>query len=309
MFDNTFLEKLKDKYKYSDKVINALSKIIPAMISYYGKEYEEIILNAILDCEIVPCDSHQTISKVLADRKLTKCVYNSDIFDIDLKRSESVYVPNIKISYNETTNSYEIDKIDRVIVTSHTYNYDSLKGLEVLSHALCHLVKSYNNEFIIDENVITVRSGVSYEKRKIIYDDEIYMELIEEKGKGLEEGFNLFDTEEVVSSIYKESYKSYDFNSIYTVAALLKGKYDLKDEINVREFDGGFDDLESKYGKEAINNLSLACDKCVFLENDMYLAFTREDKDKCAFNINKILMDDVYNILIDIYKSKDSIKK
>ena len=41
MFNDAFLDKLKDKYKYSDKVINALSKIIPSMLDYYGKDYEK----------------------------------------------------------------------------------------------------------------------------------------------------------------------------------------------------------------------------------------------------------------------------
>lgn len=309
MFDSMYLEKLKNKYKYDDKVINALSKIIPSMILYYGKDYEEVILNAIFDCEIILCNSHQTISKVLNERKLTKCVFTSDISDIDLKCAESVYVPNVKLSYNENNNSYEIDKIDRIIVTSHTYNYDSLKGLEVLSHALCHLVKSYNNEFIIDENIVTVKNGISYEIRKIVYDKEIYMELLEEKAKGLEEGLNLYDTEKVVSAIYNDNYKSYDFNSIYTVALLLKEKYGLKDEINGYELEGGFDDFENKYGEDSVNNLSIACDKCVSLENDMYLAFTREDKNKCAESINKILIEDVYNILVDIYKKREIVKK
>ena len=53
MFSSTYLNKLKDKYNYDNKTINALAKIIPCFIEYYGDEYEHIILTAIHDCEII----------------------------------------------------------------------------------------------------------------------------------------------------------------------------------------------------------------------------------------------------------------
>lgn len=309
MFDGTFLEKLKEKYKYSDKTIKALSKIIPSMIRYYGEDSEDIILNAIFDCEIIPCDSHQTISSVLKTKKLTKLIGTSPVSNIDVKRGESVYVPSVKISYDEKSNSYQIDKTDRVIVTSHTFNYDSLKGLEVLTYALCRLVKSYKNEFTIDENYIIIRSGISSEKRKIVYDnDEVVLDFVEDYAKGLEEGFNLYDTEEIVSSIYGNNYKCYDFDSIYTVALILKSKYDLKKEIDDYELTGSIDVFEKKYGKEVVDSLALICDKCVNLENEMYLSFTRDDKDKYAKSINKLLNKDMYDILVSIYKNRQKVK-
>ena len=308
MFDNTFINKLKDKYNYDEKTVKALSLIIPALINYYGDDYSEIVLNAIFNCEIIPCNSHQTISKVLNERKLTKFVGGSPVSDIDIKRAESVYIPNVEIIYNAENNSYEINKVDRVIVTSHTYNYDSLKGLEILTRAICSLVKSYNDEIIIDENVVTIRYGISYEKRKIIYDNEIVLDFIEDYGKGLEEGFNLYDTEKVVSSIYSDEYKCYDFASIYTVASILKEKYGLQKEINDFELIGDYENLEKKYGRDLISGLSSICDKCVCLENDMFLSFTREDKNNYAKNINKILSEDIYDKLVFIYQKKKNVK-
>lgn len=309
MFGVTYLNKLKEKFNYDEKTMNALSKVIPSIISYYGDDFEDIILSAIFDCEIITCNSHQTISKVLNERKLNKCIGSSSVSDIDLRRAEGVYVPNIKLSYEESSNSYKIDEINRVIVISHTFNLDSLKGLEVLTHALCHLVKSYSEEIVIDENTITVRDGIAFEKRKIIYnDDEIIMDFIEDYGKGLEEGLILYDTDRIVSSIYKDEYKTYDFSSIYTVASLLKDKYNLKKELNDCELTGDISFLKNKYGEEVVDNLCINCDKCVTLENEMYLAFTREDKDKCADSINKILTGDVYDSLISIYEKRKNIK-
>ena len=309
MFDSTFINKLKDKYNYNEKTIKALSLIVPELINYYGDDYSEMICTAIYNCEIIPCNSHQTISKVLKDRKLTKVVGGSPVSEIDLKRAESVYVPNIKISYDEESNTYNVDKVDRIIVTSHTFNYDSLKGMEVLTHALCHLVKSFNDEIIINENELTIRSGISYEKRKIVYGDEILFEYIEDYGKGLEEGFNLYDTEKIVSAVSKDEYKCYDFDSIYTVAWILKEKYGLKKEINDYELAGDYVSFEKKYGEDVVSELNTACDKCVCLENDMYLSFSREDKNNYAKNINKILNDNIYNRLISMYEKKQNSKE
>lgn len=308
MFDSVFLDKLKSKYNYDNKTIKALSLVIPEIINYYGEDYSNVILDAIFNCEIIACNSHETISKVLKDRRLTKFIGSSPVSEIDIKRAESVYVPNIKVVYDEESNSYNISDIDRVIITSHTFNYDSLKGLEVLTHALCHLIKSYNNEITIDENFLIIRSGISYEKRKIVFDNEIFLEFVEDYGKALEEGFNLYDTEMIVSSVYKDSYKCYDFDSIYTIASILKDKYKLQKEINDYELIGDYENFEKKYGVDTINDLCLICDKCLCLENDMLLSFSREDKDNYAKNINKMLSENIYDKLVLIYQQKQKTK-
>ena len=309
MFDSTFVNKLKEKYNYDEKTIKALSLIIPALINYYGEDYSDIILSAIFNCEIIYCNSHQTISKVLNDRRLTKSVGGSPVSDIDVKRAESIYVPNVEIVYNKDTNSYEIAKIDRLIVTSHTYNYDSLKGLEVLTRAICRLIKSYNSEIVIDENTVTFRYGIAHEKRKIVYDDEITLDFIEDYGKGLEEGFNLYDTEKIVSSIYSNDYKCYDYYSVYTIASILKGTYHLQSDINDCEIIGKTEDFEKNYGKESVEDLCAMSDQCISIENDMILAFTREDKNNYAKRLNKLLGENVYNDLVCIYKSSQKTKK
>ena len=309
MFDSTFVNKLKEKYNYDEKTIKALSLIIPALIKYYGEEYSDIILSAVFNCEIICCNSHQTISKILNERRLTKSVGGSPVSDIDTKRAEGVYVPNVEIRYNKDTNSYEIEKIDRVIVTSHTYNYDSLKGLEVLTRAICRLIKSYNNEITIDENTITFRYGIAYDKRKIIYDDGIILDYIEDYGKGLEDGFNLYDTEKIVSSIYSNNYKCYGYDSVYTVASILKDTYHFKSDINDYEVVGEIAEFEKKYGKETINDLCEMCDRCIELENNMLLAFTREDKNNYAKSLNKVLGENVYNDLVVIYQNSQKMKK
>ena len=304
MLEVAFLNKLKEKYDYDEKTMSAITKILPCIISYFGEEYETIILEAVLNTKIIPCNSKQTISKIVNEKKTISLIGESFLGDIDLKKGESVYFPDIKIKYNEDINSYEIEKVDRIIATSHTFNYDSPKGLEVLTHALLHLVKSYYNEFEINENTITIRNGISYETRKIIYGEEIKLELIDEFGKGLEEGFNILDTELIVSMVLHDSYKCYDYDSVYMIAYTLKEKYKLINEINSYEITGDIEAFKKSYKKENIEKLAQICDECIEIENDMHMSYTREDKDRISNVLKEKLENDAYNALISVYKTQ-----
>lgn len=306
MFDKDYLNKLKQKYNYNQKTINALAKIMPCLITYYGEEHETLILNALFDCEIIPCNSYQTISKINKEKQQTKLVGESPIGDIDLIRGEGSYLSNISIKYNEMSNSYIIDNISRTIATSHTFNYDSPKGLEVLTYALCKLVKSYQNEYQVEENNLIKRSGISTETRRIVNNNEIYLELIKDEGKGLEEGFTIYDTEQIVSLVLTDKYKCYDYDSISTIANILKEKFNLLDEINDFEITGNID----KWKKLIEEGLEIKSDECFLLEHEMFISMFRQEKDELAKKISQTLASDIYSHLIKIYqkKQKDIVK-
>lgn len=299
-----YLTSLKNKYNYDDKTIRALEKIIPSLIEYYGKDYERIILEAIFSCRIIPCSVKQTISKIRKENILSNRYGISDIASIELKGSEVSYISDCKVEYNEEDNKYFISDIRRIITTSHTFNYDSPKGLEILTYGLCKLIKSYNNEFTIDENILIKRTGFDIEKRKIEkFDDEIILNLLSHEGHGLSEGFNIYDTSKITSLILKDEYKCYDYDSIYTIARVLKEKFNLKEEIN-------FDEIEGKeIDDPLIEDFKEECDMCLLLENEMFISVTREDKDEFAKRINDKLDKDIFNKLISIYESINKQKK
>ena len=305
MLEEYYLNKLKTKYNYNDKVMRALTKIIPNMIEYYGSEYETLILSALNDCEIIPCGIKETISKIKKENSLSTKLGVSDLASIEIKGSEAAYISDVKIIYNEDENKYLIKDIRRVIATSHTYNYDSPKGIEVLTYALCKLVKSYQDEFVIDENVITKRTGIELEKRHIVMDDDqIYLKLLSHEGHGLEEGFNIYDTSNIVSLVLKDKYRCYDYDSIYGIARILKEKFNFKDMINRAELTGDIGELKSKYDTVSFED---ECDTCLFLENEMFISVTREDKNEFALRINDKLNKDIFSKLIEIYENKDTI--
>lgn len=309
MFNDVYIDKLIKKYSYNNKTVNALKKIVPKLIEYYGEEYEEIILDAIYSCEIIACNSFQTISKIEKEKKLINKKDQNPLKEINLKRNESTYISDVKISYDEMTNTYNIDKISRTIATSHTFNYDSPKGLEVLTYALCKLVKSYHKEYEIDENKLIKRSGLQKEENSIIKDkEEIYLITNEETGIGLEEGLTIYDTEQIVSLVLKDNYKCYDYDSVYTIAQILKEKFDLLDKINYAEITKDTKELEELCNE--LEKLKTKSDECFNLEHEMFISMYREEKDNLAKQINNKLGKDIYNVLINVYNTskKELIK-
>ena len=306
MIERIFFDNLKKRFNYNDKTIKALSLILPKLIAYYGNEYKDIVLSALLNCEIIPCASDDTINMVLNRLERKNISFHNEL---DLKKGQCIYSSSVSLKYNEIKNIYEIDEIDRVIITSHTFNFDSLKGLEVLTHSLCHLIKSYGNEFIISENILTVKSGLSYKKYKILYDNgNISFDFISEFGNALEEGFTIYDTEKIVASIYDTNYKCYDFDSIYKIATVLKGSYNLKDQINTYEIFGDHDIFINKYGEDNIMKLDSISSEAVEIENEMLLTYTKEDKDVLKDLLDNKINNDAYDNLIDIYKYKNVVR-
>ena len=303
MISKTFFNNLKEQYNYDEKTIRALVRIIPNLIEYYGEDYEELILKAIMDTKIIPCNSYQTINKIANENKLMLVTGSPMIEDIDLKRNEGAYISSVSISYDDLNNVYKIDKINRVIATSHTFNYDSPKGLEVLTYALCKLIKSYKDEYIIDENFLIKRYGLCEEKFRIINEkNRIYLEIVSDINKGIEEGFTLYDTEKIVSSTLMDDYKCYDYHTISTIADILKDKFKLENKINELELEGDI----SSFNKLCSNNmetLSLRCNECLNLEEEMFVSMLREDKNEIANIINKKLTGEVYKLLMIVYEA------
>lgn len=294
-----FIEVLKNKYQYDDKLINALNKLFPVLLEYFGKEYESLIMKALEDTEIIPCNSYQTISILREKYELTK-TYNENLVSSNFRNSDVFYLSNVHINYVEEENAYKIDKTYRKIILAHTFNLDSPKGLEVLTYGVVCLLKSYCGEYVIEDNYLYKKEGFQLEKKKIIYDrGNIYLDLEEEMGVGFNLGLNIYDTEAITSLILKDDYKCYDYRSIYKIAWLLKEKLKLKESIDTAQINNEKDLFISKYNEDLYNELLGLCDLCMNLEQEMIIyASKREEKDEISKRIKNILDNDVYMNLV-----------
>ena len=60
-----YLENLKNKFNYSDDLINFLENAIPAIIIYYGEDSTKLVLDALSNCEIHIQDKNEDTKQYL----------------------------------------------------------------------------------------------------------------------------------------------------------------------------------------------------------------------------------------------------
>lgn len=303
-----YIEQLQIKYDYDDKTINALTKIIPALIDYYGIEYEDTILKAINDTEIICCNSYQTISKIKEEKKLTTKTGNTQLKDIE---SEGAYLSNIQIIYNEIQNKYEIIKQNRKIVISHTYNLDSPKGLEVLILNICRTIKAENEEYQVDGNTLIQKEGLSERTYQISMDEEnINLDLSQETNIGIHIGSLLYDTEQIESIILKDKYDTHKYDYLRLIIKYIKEVFELKEILNEEELlkNNAFKNIYQN--KEQFEELSNQIDECLNIEHEMVIyAMNREEKDKLEQILKETFEEKMIKELVILKKESDKIKR
>ena len=285
-------DELSNKYSYDSKTMNALKRILPALIKYYGREYEPIINEAVLNTKIETCSSYDTLSSMLGEYNYNKVDYQNAYYSVPT------------IIYNEEFNRFEISDIKRLIVIENKYNLDSPKGIEVLTSALVSLVKSYIGEYEIYENELIKTEGFRKEIYKIIYDKvNLVTEFLDEEALGLQKSLNIFDTERIVSDVLKTEYRIYDYSFLQIIGSLLKDKfgysYEIKEEelLHKRDF--------SK--RKGFYELCISSDKCLYLEDEMLEeTISKENKEKLKKELKRHMQEDVSKALVDI--RKDNIR-
>ena len=99
-------DELTNKYSYDSKTIKALKKVLPAIIKYYGREYESFINEALLNTKIERCSSYDTLLSMLGDYNYNQVDYQNPYYSVPT------------IVYNEDFNRFEISDIKKLTIVS-----------------------------------------------------------------------------------------------------------------------------------------------------------------------------------------------
>ncbi len=303
---NLFLDKLNRLYNYDQKTMNALGKIIPCLVDYYGKEYKSLIYSAIESCEILLCSSYDTVTSIIDKNTLSTLVLEDILNENDDRYGTGLYFSSPMVIYDNLSNKFKISKINRKIIISHTYNLDSPKGIEILTYSLCSLIKSYVNEYEIVDNYIYKRTGFYKECRKIeLVNDKCVLRYVSSSGIGFEKGLNIYDTDRIVSMVLNDNYNCYLYNSLSVISYILKEKLKLNNEILSSEINNSLE-FVTIYNDDLYNNLLNLCDECMVIEQNMLIYdVTREEKDRTLKALSLKLNNDVYlNFIEYLTKSK-----
>lgn len=203
-------KKIVEKYNYSSEFSLFLEQVYRELINYYGNE--ELVFNALYNTKIV---SVLNVYNYLKDNNLLDS-NNTMVQDGDLKRSSGVYQSIPQLSYSN--GNFRVDDIERVVaVVDFDLNDSSKKA--TLIHELCHLIKSYYNEYTIVDNKLITRSGLIESTYELKIDNGIVTkELIKEDGVGLEEGLTSVVEEEISRNIILKEYKSSGYGVVNVIA-------------------------------------------------------------------------------------------
>lgn len=321
MEDISFLNTLKMKYDYSDKLITALDKIVPKLIAFYGQEYESIIKKAISSTQIIECTSYQPISSILPVLNLTKQKKEKELIKENLKAMASVYIADPVIIYDELLQSYIIKDVKRYIILAHFHNLDSPRGLATLTHELSKLIRSYQNEFKISNDTLTQKTGFKISTKKITKEqDKTVLHLQSEENVGLEIGINSYEEEKITSLVINDKYETFDSETPKKVAFILYERLGLKEEMINQALTSSMS-LTQRYDirPDLLEELSTLVDEVAKEEEkNSDINVTKEEKEQIKEKINKINRQIGDNIIFyisankiindeKIYRNKESI--
>ncbi|MBR3230243.1 MAG: hypothetical protein IKF91_05415 [Bacilli bacterium] len=200
------------KYNYDKEFSLFLYEVYNNLVSYYGNE--DIIYNAFLNTKII---NTSNIYEYLKENAMIE--QDTLVTEKDLKRCLGIYTSKPLIV--SSNNKYKITEIKRVVLVKD-FDINSTEKKATLIHELCHMVKSYEEEYIIKSDILLNRSGL-IERYYILNnkDNIVQMELIREKGVGLEEGLTTLSEEILTRNIVDKDYKQKGYGAVYILAKKL----------------------------------------------------------------------------------------
>ena len=243
---NEYLKKLQEKYGYNKELTEALGKIVPAFVEHFGQENEQLILDAISSCEIHMQQEKEDLNKFIAgyfpNKNIGSVPSNIIAFYDSMPILTDEGVSSKRIIYLRNSDL----KNDRVITT--------------LVHEMGHLIKSFKNEFSIENGQIVQRSGIS---RAIINRDEETGEYSsgEEFDSGIEEAINCYDEEKIMNIILGREFTkvSYFYHLNEAINPLLENK-ELMEAFRKAQLQGTNEHIRL-IGNEDFERLSKNCEE------------------------------------------------
>lgn len=183
-----------------EKLAYAVSTLYDTLVTEYGEEYQQIILDAILSCKYEIAREYRMDSngKKTNTKEDVKAVLKRNNFPLDFISKEDLNKRYVYASYPEIKDK-TITNVNRMIVMPDYFNDESPASIGMLVNSINSLVKSYINEYKIDGNFIIRRRGLATYR----YDINSH-KLIDSFGFGLEKGLNDYDERAIVIEYYDQ---------------------------------------------------------------------------------------------------------
>ncbi len=197
---------MKTKYNYSDDFLNLLKKIAIKSIEYYGEEYNDIIINTLINTPIVMVNDKEEIQQY-ANKFGIKGEYN---FSIAASGGYEEYFQQ---------NNNEIERITFIMLRNQ--ERDNNKAITLLIHEIGHAIMNYN-KYRIEENTAYSKSGLIEEI--ITFDGD--NKNTKTTNLAIEEGINEYNARQIAEMVLGEPSKSITYGTyVGYVSCLMKNEY------------------------------------------------------------------------------------
>lgn len=186
---NDYMYRLKNKYGYSDELLNFLSELIPYLIIYYGEEYKDIILEALMNCEIHFQNEGEN-PKIF----LNKYFNTDEEWNIPFSAG-AFYRKKIDLKNNQLSEKSIIYIVTRVDECYFPFRFDNDRHIDKLIHEILHLIKGYG-KLKIEEDHIIDSSGLRKDFYK--YDPSGVITFNKHQNNGIEEALNCAEASQIL---------------------------------------------------------------------------------------------------------------
>ena len=222
------VEDIINKYSYNEEIANYLRIAYPYFIEEFKDE--TIVYEALMNTPI--CLTSDNIYNYLVEHGFINGEDNEMVSYNDLKGSMGVYFSDPIIEYNNDLNEYAIKGVNRIVVVS-CYNLLADYTKSTLTHEICHAIKSYNNEFTIENDNLIEKSGLVNKKYELSNSDKVNKTWNRETGVGLEEGLNALAEESIMSKITQKNYETKGYQASKELIKTVLNKYGIPDIENI----------------------------------------------------------------------------
>lgn len=300
-------EDIVKKYNYSEELAKFLKQIYDELVIEFGSEKEAIVYETFLNIEVVDCGDIYAYLKENYIFKGEELMISS----CALKTASGMSYSNSKISYDESSNTYVLDEVERtILVCNLSKDEDYVKGS--LIHELAHAVKEYYKGYEIKGDLLIVRSGFIERVYKLSYEGGHVKEtLIQEIGVGLEEGLNSALEHSIAKRIVNPNYCVSGYEVVRSLASILLEQLNLKtmildaqimkekdnfaNEFDLMFMDGAFARFESILDKIHELALQLVSD----ISNSKLIEESRN-------KIDDLINNDLNNLLIEMKEARNA---
>lgn len=286
------IEKLIEKYNYPADLANFLRDLYPWLIEYFGNDKKDIIDATLLDTPIFTnTNSYDTVKKY-GDLENLGVVKEGD-----LKRSSGVCSFDVDLVYEN--GEYKISNYKRAVSVAGDISASDVKS--GLIHEICHAIKTYYNNFIVDGDILIERSGLIVRKSKLTYvAGQVKKKLLAEYNVALEEGLTALAESWLDRKVIAPDYETKGYGLIAQMARNVVDGLDCLPELISAEIYKTDVDFIPEYEKlMAISDLIYQKNLKLFES-----IFDKEQFDKINTELQNIIINDYKPIIKEIITTK-----